>query len=129
MEPLLIRLGGDLEGEVTDLELGLPEERCWLGVLQGADHRADFRLDELHEFGGELLGGDVLLSTLRFLDDSLTEKGGGFFGHTPGLSFVYKDSTNFRDAHTTGGPGRLFPSNGPPRRLRLCPTRSSHSDT
>jgi hypothetical protein len=107
-EALLIRLGGDSQSEVADFELGFSEERGGLGALQSADHRADFRFDELREFSDELLGGDILLGKLRFLHDSLTDKKGGFLGNTPGLSFVYKDSTNFRDAHTWPREPRLF---------------------
>ena len=68
--------------------------------MERADHLVELRFDELGEFGGELSGGDVRLSAPGLLHDSLMDKGSGFFKNAPGLSFVYKDSTNFRAAHT-----------------------------
>jgi hypothetical protein len=97
---LLVRLGGDREGAVADRELGLAEEGSGFGLRKRADPLADCAGDQLREFVGELLGGAILLGSRRLLPENLTDKEGGFLGKTPGLSFVYKNSTNFRDAHT-----------------------------
>jgi hypothetical protein len=100
---LLISLGSNLEGEVADFELGLSEERGWFSMLKSTNHVADFVFDELGEFHGQLLGGDFLLGSRLLLHNNLTDKRGGFFGKTSDLLFVYKNSTNFRDAHTANG--------------------------
>jgi hypothetical protein len=100
IEALLVGLGGDLEGQVPDGELGLTEQGSGPGLLESTDHFEELPFDELREFVDELLGGDILISAERLLHDGLTDKEGGFLGETPGSSFVYKDSTNFRDAYT-----------------------------
>ena len=99
-EALLVGLGGDLEGQVADGELGLAKESSRGGILESADHLTEFVFDELAEFIGKLLGDDILLRGMRFRHGGRTDKGGGFLGQLPGSSLVYIVSTNFRDAHT-----------------------------
>jgi hypothetical protein len=100
---------GDLQGlgagavdEVAEVELGLSE-----GVLAGtADQQAgdgeDIAGEGLGDVGGELLGLGFLFSGQWFLHDALTDRERGFLAGTAHTFFVYKDSTNWRYAHTKG---------------------------
>jgi hypothetical protein len=100
IESLLVGLGSDLEGEVADGELGGAEEGIGFGSLQGVRHFAQFRFDELMEFGNEGLGNGLLIEMGCLRHGFLTENKGGFPKKRASPRILYTDSANFRDAHT-----------------------------
>ena len=95
--------GADVVNEVAQLQLGLSE-----GVLAGVrDEQAgdleDVGGDGLGDVQGEFLGLGFLFGGQWFLHGGLKEEEGGFLAGTALSSFVYKYSTNFRDAYTQSG--------------------------
>jgi hypothetical protein len=90
-------------GEVADLELVGAEEVGVAGGDEGAGDLQEFVAGGLGDVAGELLGLGFLVRWGRFLHGRFSDKGGGFLDATPISPLVYKDSTNWRDAHTTDG--------------------------
>src|SRR5215472_4059095 len=97
---LAVGFGGDAVAERADGELGVAEERGVVGGDESASDGEDVVVAGLGDGLRQLLGLGFLSVRERFLQSRFSERGGGFFNKTfrPGL--VYKNSTNFRDAHT-----------------------------
>src|SRR5262245_28926223 len=70
------------------------------------------------EFGDEGLGSGLLIGTGCLRHSFLTANSGGFPKTRTSLLIVYKDSTNFRDAHTPLGV----------QRVSSCSTCGRHDD-
>ena len=100
-QALLVGLGGDLEGEVPDPELRGAEQGSGVGLPQKLNHLQQLAFDGDTELLGQLLGSDVLIGGQRFRHGILTEWIRRFLAQNVQAWFVYKNSTNFRDAHTT----------------------------
>src|SRR5262249_2522812 len=97
---LLVGLGGQGQTEFAHAELGLAEEVGGGAAGQGAGPLQEGGGGGPGECGGELLGLGFLFGAEGVLHDDIPELQGELFSETPYLGFVYKDSTNFRDAHT-----------------------------
>ena len=69
----LVGLGGDAEGEVADLELGLAEEGGGVGTDEGAGHLEQLVFAGLGDGAGQFLG-------LRFLSSRARSLHGSFLG-------------------------------------------------
>jgi len=99
-QALLVGAARQAQGGVADLELGVAEQLAVALGDEGAGHVQEVLLGRLGQGAGELLGLGFLLGGQRFLHGILTEGTGGFLAETAHSSFVYKESTNFRDAYT-----------------------------
>ena len=99
---LLVGFGGDVEDEVADFELVVAEEGGVIGANECACHLKELVLSELGELCSEELSLLLLLRGQRLVHDMLDikETNGAFFAQSGERSFVYKFSTNLRDAHT-----------------------------
>jgi hypothetical protein len=101
--------GADVVDEIAQLQLGLSE-----GVLarprdEQAGDLEDVGGDGLGDVESEFLSLGFLFGGQRFLHGSLKDEGGGFLAGTALSSFVYKYSTNFRDAYTSLTTTAVFP--------------------
>ena len=97
---LLDGLGGDLVGEGADLELVVAEEVGIVGGGEVGGQFADLGVDGLADGSGEVLDLGLLLgrSGVRW-HGGLRFRGSGFPQKSPPSPLVYKNSTNFQDAH------------------------------
>ena len=98
----LVGLGGDAVAEVSDGELGVAEEGGVVAGDEGAGDGEDVLIAGLGDGLGQLLGLGFLSVREGFLQGHFSERGGRFLAETGSCRFVYKNSTNFRDAHTGG---------------------------
>jgi hypothetical protein len=99
-QALLVGLGGDAQDGVADPELGVAEQGGVIAADEVAGDAQQVLVGGLGDGGGQGLGLSFLRGGERLLHRGLTDKGGGFLAGTPVSSLVYKDSTNWRDAHT-----------------------------
>jgi hypothetical protein len=99
--------GGDEVGEVAELQLGVAEEGGVGSGGEGAGDLGDEVISALAEGVGEFLGEGFLLGGEWGLGHGglLGDTRGGFPAERASCPFVYKDSTNCRDAHTNCTPG------------------------
>src|SRR5262249_25773650 len=84
----------------ADGELGVAEEGGVVGSDEGACHVEDVVVAGLGDGLSQLLGLCLLSVRERFLHGHFSDIRGGFFSKTLRQGLVYKNSTNFRDAHT-----------------------------
>jgi hypothetical protein len=98
----LVGAGGDEVGEVAELQLGVAEEGGVGGGGEGAGDGGDEVIGALADGVGQLLGEGFLLGGELGLGHGglLGDARGGFLAARASCPFVYKDSTNWRDAHT-----------------------------
>jgi hypothetical protein len=96
-------LSAELVDEVTDVELGLPEEGVFVGGDEGPCDGEEFFLGGLSEDLEELLGLGFALGGRGVRDMGGPPWLEGFLsaGATP--AFVYKDSTDFQAAYPPEG--------------------------
>src|SRR5579884_889847 len=97
---LAVGFGGDAVAEGADGELGVAEEGGVVGGDEGAGNGEDVVVAGLGDGLRQLLGLGFLSVRERFLHGRFSDRGGGFFSKTLLPRLVYKNSTNFRDAHT-----------------------------
>src|SRR5262249_23615753 len=92
----------------ADGELGVAEEGGVVGSDEGACHVEDVVVAGLGDGLSQLLGLCLLSVRERFLHGHFSDIRGGFFSKTLRQGLVYKNSTNFRDAHTRQQMSRTF---------------------
>ncbi len=100
LQVLLVGLGGDVVAEVADGELGITEEGSIIGGDEGAGHTEEVVVGGFGEALREFLGLFFLSGGEGFLHGRFSDVEGGLFSTTLLYGLVYKNSTNFRDAHT-----------------------------
>jgi hypothetical protein len=92
-------VGPEAVEEVTKTELWLSKGSVLVGNEQGR-HLLEDRFQSWAKTLDQLLGLELLLGREGWLHRVCSETGWGFLGELPFFPLVYKDSTNFRDAHT-----------------------------
>src|SRR5579885_1239790 len=108
---LAVGFGGDAVAEGADGELGVAAEGGVVGGDEGAGNGEDVVVAGLGDGLRQLLGLGFLSVRERFLHGRFSDRGGGFFSKTLLPRLVYKNSTNFRDAHTLVRGSAFFPCN------------------
>src|SRR5207248_11781372 len=96
---LLDRPGGDLVGQSADLELVLAEE---VGIVRGGEvggEFADLAVDGFVNGSGQILDLGLLLGRQGCRCHGGLPCRGGFSSELTAIALVYKNSTNFQDAH------------------------------
>ena len=96
----MVGFGGDAMADSADGELGVAEEGGVVGGDEGAGDVEDVVVAGLGNGLRQLLGLCFVSVRERFLHGRYSDSRGGFFSKTLHQGLVYKNSTNFRDAHT-----------------------------
>jgi hypothetical protein len=95
-------LGRDAVAEGADGELGVAEEGGVIGSDKGAGDVQDVVVAGLGDGLGQLLRFGFLSGGEGLCHGRFSDGRSGFFSKTHLPRLVYKDPTNFRDAHTPG---------------------------
>jgi hypothetical protein len=105
---LLKGLGGDLVSEVAEFELGRPKGMSVVGGDESSGEFLDFRFGGLADGLCKGLDVGVLVGGQRGGRHEVASVARGRFQSTQRTRpFVYKDSTNFQDAHRPGWDGEF----------------------
>jgi hypothetical protein len=94
---------GDAVDEVADVQLGLTKEVAVALVQEGAHDGEDVVLGGVKDLLGDLLGEGFLLGGKSDGRHGTSVAREQFRVDTAASPFVYKNSTNFRDAHPRKG--------------------------